>query len=225
MGYLNYNIIFDLDGTLVHSVPDMHNAINKTLTQYNLANISEQKLQTFVGEGMLSLSKKVVDYCGGSEDLYETVFKSYRQNYSEEPYKYSSLMPGVMNALNYFYNQKIPMGICTNKRQFVTEKLIKQMNLDKFFDVVTGAQDNIPLKPKPDMVQLTINKFNSIKGCFFMVGDTSNDINAAKSANIKSIAVNGGYTHIDIKSLGADYTLETMEEIIDLFKSFKMGPN
>ena len=62
MKYHNYNIIFDLDGTLVHSVPDMHNAINKTLTQYNLENISEQKLQTFVGEGMLSLSKKVVDY-------------------------------------------------------------------------------------------------------------------------------------------------------------------
>ena len=225
MGYLNYNIIFDLDGTLVHSVPDMHYAINKTLTQYKLANISEQKLQTFVGEGMLSLSKKVVDYCGGNEELYETVFKSYRQNYSIEPYKYSTLMPGVMNALNYFYDQKIPMGICTNKRQFVTEKLIKQMSLDKFFDVVIGAQDNIPLKPKPDMIQLTINQFNSIKGSFFMVGDTSNDIDAAKSANIKSIAVNGGYTHVDINSLGADYTLDTMEEIIDLFRSFKLGPN
>ena len=225
MGYLNYNIIFDLDGTLVHSVPDMHNAINKTLTQYNLENISEQKLQTFVGEGMLSLSKKVVDYCGGNQELYETVFNSYRQNYSEEPYKYSTLMPGVMNALNYFHDQKIPMGICTNKRQFVTEKLIKQMNLDKFFDVVIGARDNIPLKPKPDMIQITINQFNSINGSFFMVGDTSNDIDAAKAANIKSIAVNGGYTHVDINSLGADYTLETMEEIIDLFKSFKLGPN
>ena len=218
-------MIFDLDGTLVHSVPDMHNAINKTLTQYNLENISEQKLQTFVGEGMLSLSKKVVDYCGGNQELYETVFNSYRQNYSEEPYKYSTLMPGVMNALNYFHNQKIPMGICTNKRQLVTEKLIKQMNLDKFFDVVIGARDNIPLKPKPDMIQITINQFNSIKGSFFMVGDTSNDIDAAKAANIKSIAVNGGYTHVDINSLGADYTLETMEEIIDLFKSFKPGPN
>ncbi len=225
MGYLNYNIIFDLDGTLVHSVPDMHNAINKTLTQYNLANISEQKLQTFVGEGMLSLSKKVVDYCGGNEVLYETIFKSYRKNYSDEPYKYSTLMPGVMKALNYFYNQKIPMGICTNKRQFVTEKLIKEMSLDKFFDVVIGAQDNIPLKPKPDMIKLTINQFNSIKGSFFMVGDTSNDIDAAKSANIKSIAVNGGYTHVDINSLGADYTLDTMEGIIDLFRSFKLGPN
>ena len=174
---------------------------------------------------MLSLSKKVVDYCGGNQELYETVFNSYRQNYSEEPYKYSSLMPGVMNALNYFYNKKIPMGICTNKRQFVTEKLIKQMNLDKFFDVIIGAKDNIPLKPKPDMIQITINQFNSIKGYFFMVGDTSNDIDAAKAANIKSIAVNGGYTHVDINSLGADYTLETMEEIIDLFKSFKLGPN
>ena len=225
MGHLNYNIIFDLDGTLVHSVPDMHNAINKTLTQYNLENISEQKLQTFVGEGMLSLSKKVVDYCGVNEKLYETVFNSYRQNYSEEPFKYSTLMPGVMNALNYFYNQKIPMGICTNKRQFVTEKLIKQMGLDKFFDVIIGAQDNIPLKPKPDMIQLTINKFNSIRTSSFMVGDTSNDIDAAKAANIKCIAVKGGYTHVDINSLGADYTLETMEEIIDLFRSFKLGPN
>ena len=176
-------------------------------------------------EKEVSLSKKVVDYCGGNEKLYETVFNSYRQNYSEEPYKYSTLMPGVMNALNYFNNQKIPMGICTNKRQFVTEKLIKQMNLDKFFDVIIGAKDNIPLKPKPDMIQITINQFNSIKGSFFMVGDTSNDIDAAKAANIKSIAVNGGYTHVDINSLGADYTLETMEEIIDLFKSFKLGPN
>ena len=225
MGYLNYNIIFDLDGTLVHSIPDMHNAINKTLTQYNLENISEEKLQTFVGEGMLSLSKKVVDYCGGNEELYETIFNSYRQNYSEQPYKYSTLMPGVMNTLNYFYNKKIPMGICTNKRQFVTEKLIKQMSLDKFFKVIIGAQDNIPLKPNPDMILLTIDQFKSNDGTFFMVGDTSNDIDAAKSANIQSIAVNGGYTHVDIKSLGADYTLETMEDIIDLFNSSKLDPN
>jgi phosphoglycolate phosphatase len=225
MGRLNYNLIFDLDGTLVHSVPDMHNAINKTLTEYNLVNISKEKLQTFVGEGMLSLSKKVVDFCGGNEKLYEPIFNSYRQNYSEEPYKYSTLMPGVMNTLNYFYSKKVPMGICTNKRQFVTKKLIEQMSLDKFFDVIIGAQDNIPLKPKPDMILLTMDQFNSSKDPFFMVGDTSNDIDAAKSANIQSIAVNGGYTHVDINSLGADYTLETMEEIIDLFNSFKLDPN
>ena len=64
----SYAIIFDLDGTLVHSIPDMHIAINKTLNEYHLQNISEEKLQTFVGEGMLSLSKKVVDFCGGDKN-------------------------------------------------------------------------------------------------------------------------------------------------------------
>ncbi len=216
MAELNYNIIFDLDGTLVHSVPDMHDAINKTLTKYNLKNISEDKLQTFVGEGMLSLSKKVVDFCGGDESLYETVFNSYRQNYSEQPYKYSTLMPGVVDTLNFFYDKKIPMGICTNKRQFVTEELIEQMNLKKFFSVIVGARNNIPLKPKPDMLFLAISKFKSTKRSFYMVGDTSNDIDAAKAANIRSIAISGGYTHVNVNTLGADYTIENMKEIINL---------
>ena len=124
MKKINYNIIFDLDGTLIHSIPDMNHAINKTLIEYNLKTISEEKLKTFVGEGMLSLSKKVVDYCGGNESLYEVIFNSYRQNYSQVPYKYSTLMPGVLETLNFLYEKKILMGICTNKRQFVTEKLI-----------------------------------------------------------------------------------------------------
>ena len=213
---MNFNIIFDLDGTLVHSVPDMHYAINKTLTKYNLKNISEQKLQTFVGEGMLSLSKKVVDFCGGDESLYEIIFKSYRQNYSEQPYKFSTLMPGVMETLNFFYEKKILMGICTNKRQFVTEKLIEEMSLKKFFTSVVGARDNIPLKPKPNMLLLAMAGFKTTNKIFYMVGDTSNDIDAASAANIKSVIIAGGYTDKDIKKLGATYTLENMKELIKL---------
>ena len=214
---ITYSIIFDLDGTLVHSVPDMHYAINKTLKEYNLKIISEETLQTFVGEGMLSLAKKVVDFCGGDKNLYDIIFNSYRKNYSEQPYKYSSLMPGVMEALNFFYERNIAMGICTNKRQFVTEDLIEKMNLKKYFSVIIGARDNIPLKPLPDMVLLAMQGFKSIETSFFMVGDTSNDIDAAKAANIKSIAIRGGYTHIDIEKLNADIILDSMKDIIDLF--------
>ena len=216
---ITYSIIFDLDGTLVHSVPDMHYAINKTLKEYNLKIISEETLQTFVGEGMLSLAKKVVDFCGGDKNLYDIIFNSYRKNYSEQPYKYSSLMPGVMEALNFFYERNIAMGICTNKRQFVTEDLIEKMNLKKYFSVIIGARDNIPLKPLPDMVLLAMQGFKSTETSFFMVGDTSNDIDAAKAANIKSIAIRGGYTHIDIEKLDADFILDSMKDIIDLFKN------
>ena len=216
MKNINFNIIFDLDGTIVHSVPDMHHAINKTLTKYNLKKISEDKLQTFVGEGMLSLSKKVVDFCGGDKSLYEVIFKSYRENYSEQPYKYSTLMPGVMETLNSFYEQKILMGICTNKRQLVTEKLLNEMNLNKFFTTIVGARDNIPLKPKPNLLLLAMEGFKTKNKMFYMVGDTSNDIDAAKAANIKSIVVAGGYTDKDVNTLGATHTLKNMKDIIKL---------
>ena len=212
----NFNIIFDLDGTLVHSVPDMHHAINKTLTKYSLKNISEEKLQTFVGEGMLSLSKKVVDFCGGDKGLYEVIFNSYRQNYSEQPYKYSTLMPGVMETLNFFYERQILMGICTNKRQFVAEKLIKQMKLSKFFTTIVGARNNMPLKPNPSMLFLTMKGFKTKNNLFYMVGDTSNDIDAATAANIKSIVVAGGYTNKDIYKLEATHVLKNMRDIIKL---------
>tara|TARA_B100000900_G_C20344469_1_gene619614 strand:+ start:33 stop:695 length:663 start_codon:yes stop_codon:yes gene_type:complete len=217
MKKINFNIIFDLDGTLVHSVPDMHHAINKALAKYNLKNISEEKLQTFVGEGMLSLSKKVVDFCGGDESLYEIFFNTYRQYYSDQPYKYSTLMPGVMDTLNFFHKRKILMGICTNKRQFVTEKLIQEMKLNKFFTTIVGARDNIPLKPKPNMLFLAMEGFKTTNKTFYMVGDTSNDINAANAANIKSIVVAGGYTDTDVNKLGATHTLKNMKDIIKLF--------
>ena len=218
MKKINFNIIFDLDGTLVHSVPDMHHAINKTLTKYNLKNISEEKLQTFVGEGMLSLSKRVVDFCGGDKGLYEVIFNSYRENYSEQPYRYSTLMPGVMETLNFFYERKILMGICTNKRQLVTEKLINQMNLKKFFNVIVGARDSIPLKPQPDMLHLAMRQFNTTQTSFLMVGDTINDVASAKAAHIECVAIAGGYTDVDVKSLKADYALDNMRDIISLFK-------
>ena len=128
-------------------------------------------------------------------------------------------MPGVMEALNFFYERNIAMGICTNKRQFVTEDLIEKMNLKKYFSVIIGARDNIPLKPLPDMVLLAMLGFKPTETSFFMVGDTSNDIDAAKAANIKSIAIRGGYTHIDIEKLDADFTLDSMKDIIDLFKN------
>ena len=80
----------------------------KFLKEYNLKDISEEQLQTFVGEGMLSLAKKVVDFCGGDRELYQIVYQSYRKNYSDEPFKYSSLMPGAMSALNFFYWYKFP---------------------------------------------------------------------------------------------------------------------
>ena len=163
MSNLNKNnlaLIFDLDGTLIHSVPDMHHAISKTLKEFNLGVISEQQLQLFVGQGMLKLSERVVKFCGGHQSLVEPVYKSYRENYSEVPYKFSRYMKGVENTIKTLFDKNIPMSICTNKRQLVTEKLLTQMNIDHYFKTIVGAQDGIPLKPNREMIDLVISKLN-----------------------------------------------------------------
>ena len=208
-------LIFDLDGTLVHSVPDMHLAISKTLKEFELGSISEEQLQLFVGQGMLKLSERVVKFCGGEQSLVEPVYNSYRKKYSEVPYKYSRYMKGVENALNYLFEKKIPMSVCTNKRQLVTEKLLGQMNIDHYFKVIVGAQDGIKLKPNKEMVDLVISNLNLDDFSYFMVGDTANDIEAARSAGIKSIFVSGGYTDKSAKVLNPDYVLQDMGELSD----------
>ena len=208
-------LIFDLDGTLVHSVPDMHLAISKTLKEFELGSITEDQLQLFVGQGMLKLSERVVKFCGGEQSLVEPVYNSYRKKYSEVPYKYSRYMKGVENTLNYLFEKKIPMSVCTNKRQLVTEKLLGQMNIDHYFKVIVGAQDGIKLKPNKEMVDLVISNLNLDDFSYFMVGDTANDIEAARSAGIKSIFVSGGYTDKSAKVLNPDYVLKDMGELSD----------
>jgi phosphoglycolate phosphatase len=91
------------------------------------------------------------------------------------------------------------------------------MNLNKFFTIIVGARDNIPLKPKPNMLLLAMEGFKTTNKMFYMVGDTSNDIDAAKAANIKSIVVEGGYTNKDVKKFRATHTLKNMKDIIKLF--------
>ncbi len=216
----NVAIIFDLDGTIIHSIPDMHLAVSKTLAEFNLKKISQSKLQDFVGDGMLKLSERVLEFCGGNNLLTDNFYETYRKNYSEIPYKYSTLMPGALDIIQFLHKKKIPMSICTNKRQHVTEKLLQQMNLNKYFQVIIGANDNIPLKPKKDMVEIVISKLNLIDFSFFMVGDTRNDVEAANSAGINSVFVRGGYTNENPEGFKPKFILNQIDELKKILKTF-----
>ena len=209
----NKIIIFDLDGTLIHSIPDMRIAINKTLEHFKLRTISEEKLQEFVGEGMLKLSENVLKFLGADLDLIDDFFLMYRKEYSENPYNLTTLMPGVKDSLKYLLDKNVHINICTNKRQHVAEKILKLMNLSDNFDFIVGANENVPLKPHRQMIDLICNQYNSNENEFIMVGDTNVDILAAKNAGISSVIVDGGYTNKDCKSLGADIYLNNMSEL------------
>ena len=145
-------IIFDLDGTLIHSIPDMCIAMNKTLEHFKLKSITEEELQEFVGEGMLKLSENVLKFSGANLNLIDDFFLIYRKEYSENPYYLTTLMPGVKDILDYLLDKNISINICTNKRQYVAEKILKLMNLFDNFDFIVGAKENVPLKPLRQMI-------------------------------------------------------------------------
>ena len=209
----NKILIFDLDGTLIHSIPDMSIAMNKTLEYFKLGAISEEKLQEFVGEGMLKLSENVLRFSGADLNLIDDFFSMYRKEYSEKPFDLTTLMPGVKEILKYLLYKKVRINICTNKRQYVADKILKLMNLSDNFDFIVGAKENVPLKPHRQMIDFICNQYNRNENEFIMVGDTNVDILAAKNAGISSVIVDGGYTNKDCKSLGADFYLHNMSEL------------
>ena len=209
----NKIIIFDLDGTLIHSIPDMYIAMNKTLEHFKLKSISEEKLQEFVGEGMLKLTENVLKFSGANLNLIDDFFLRYRKEYSENPCNLTTLMPGVKDILKYLLDKNIHINICTNKRQYVAEKILKIMNLYDHFDFIIGAKDGVPLKPQRQMIDFICNQYDSDENEFIMVGDTKVDILAAKKAEISSVIVDGGYTNEDCKSLGADFYLNNISEL------------
>ena len=209
----NKIIIFDLDGTLIHSIPDMCIAMNKTLKHFKLKTITEEKLQEFVGEGMLKLSENVLKFFGADLNLINDFFLMYRKEYSENPCDLTTLMPGVKDILKYLLDKNISINICTNKRQFVAEKILRILNLNDNFDFIVGAKENVPLKPHRQMIDLICSQYYGKKNEFIMVGDTNVDILAAKNAKISSVIVEGGYTNKDCKFLGADFYLNNISEL------------
>ena len=209
----NKIIIFDLDGTLIHSIPDMCVAMNKTLEHFKLRNISEERLQEFVGEGMLKLSENVLKFLEADLNLIDDFFLMYRKEYFEKPYDLTTLMPGVKDIIKYLSYKKVRINICTNKRQKVADKILKLMNLSNNFDFIVGAKENVPLKPHRQMIDFICNQYDSDENEFIMVGDTKIDILAAKNTGIRSVIVDGGYTNEDCKSLGADFYLNNMSEL------------
>ncbi len=209
----NKIIIFDLDGTLIHSIPDMCVAMNKTLKHFKLKAISEEKLQEFVGEGMLKLSETVLKFSGANLNLIDEFFSMYRKEYSEKPYDLTTLMPGVKDILKYLLEKDVRINICTNKRQHVADKILKLMNLSDNFDFIVGARENVPLKPHRQMIDLICNQYDSNENEFIMVGDTNIDVLTAKNAEISSVIVDGGYTNKDCKFLGADFYLNNISEL------------
>ena len=195
-------IIFDLDGTLIHSAPDMHAAVNVTLKALGRDTLDLHTIISFIGNGFEKLVEQSLDATGRYDgsvrqtalDLY---LKSYNQNITTLTRPYT----GVVSALREFQRAGVPMGICTNKLTKPAKEICARLNLMQFFKVIAGAEDCQPRKPDPTPLLNCIKDLSSTPSKTLYVGDSTIDYFTALNAGVPFRLFSNGYLNAPLPDL------------------------
>jgi phosphoglycolate phosphatase len=208
-------LIFDLDGTLIDSAPDVRASVNRVLAGMERRDLTLEETKDMVGWGGRVLVEKALALTGnpGTEEEIDAAMKGFLATYAAHPVEHSTLFPGALEALERFRDAGVAMGLCTNKPEATTEPVLNAMDLGGFFAVVSCG-DVVPHK-KPDKrhVLRVVNKLGARVEATAMIGDSENDISAAIDAGIKSVAVSFGYAHVPPEELGADALIDHFDEL------------
>ena len=188
-------VVFDLDGTLIDSGPDLVDSLNFVLKKKNLNEIDKKVIGSLVGGGAEAMIRRGYDFL--KEKLEESIIpelvKIFIEYYELNCTNKTKLYPNIKEILIFLKEKKIKICICTNKKQFLADKIIKNMGLNKYFDLIIGSQDTNKLKPHPDMLQKCIDSLGVKSNETIFVGDSVNDIIPAKELGVFSFFVEYGY--------------------------------
>ncbi len=207
-------LIFDLDGTLVHTLPDVTASLNAVLGRRPL---DVDEVRTMVGHGAIPMIEMALEATGGrlNDRSLPDILEAYLDHYRTHPTVFSEVYPDVYDVLDRLAGQGIPMGICTNKPSATTGLVLDSFDLAKYFKVVVCG-DSVPHK-KPDgrHILLTLEQMKINPNGAVMIGDSESDIDAAIDAGISSIAVSFGYSIKSPETLGADTTIHGFSTLED----------
>jgi phosphoglycolate phosphatase len=211
-------VLFDLDGTLVDSAPDIAVAANAALIAVGHAARSEEEIRYFIGSG----AERLIHRClTGQRDedalpsLHEAAYAEFQRQYAAHVSARSRLFPGVLETLATLSAAGMPMGCITNKPERFTHPLLKDLGLSGYFRIVLGG-DSLPVK-KPDPAPL----LHAAEACgvspqeSVMVGDSLTDLAAARAAGMRIFCVSHGYpAGVDLRTHAPDAWVDDMRDFL-----------
>ena len=210
-------IAFDLDGTLINSVPDVRAAINRLLVSEGRSEISLEQTLSLVGQGARVMMEQAMTLSGAAppSDALDRMVETYIGFYQDHPADLTTIYPGVVEVLESLAARGVRMAICSNKPFVMTKLVLKTLSLDRFFDAVTGG-DNVPHR-KPDGRHVThaLDLMGGHHAHAVMVGDSETDVAAGQDAGLPVVAVTYGYTHVAVADLGADVLIDRFSDLPD----------
>jgi phosphoglycolate phosphatase len=211
-------LLFDLDGTLIDSAPDLANAIDLMLVEMGFSAVSESKVRPWVGNGARKLVERALTFSQKnpcSESSLDTALAIFFKHYQHVLTDNTRLYSGVKEALQFWHAQGIAMACVTNKPARFTAPLLAHFALDRFMPIAISG-DTLPVKkPQPQPLWRACELLGVSSHDVIMVGDSSNDVEAARNAGMLVICVSYGYNHGEpIQNSEPDWLVDSLEECL-----------
>jgi len=222
-----FTILFDLDGTLVDTAPDLMSAHNHVMKKFGYPTKSTEDIRNLVGKGagaMIGRSiwgqakkefSKVDD-----EKIKNEMVKEFVNFYGKNIINESTLINGVKDFLKWCKEQKISMAVCTNKQEYLSIDLLKKIGIYDFFEYVAGSDTFNYCKPDPRHLTSVVEILDGDVNKTIMIGDSETDANAAKAAGIPVILLENGYTEKNTTEIYHNYLIKDfigIEKIISKY--------
>lgn len=209
-------LLFDLDGTLVHSVPDLRAALNKILAEDGRRQLDDDAVARMVGNGVRKLVERGYDATGGAPAdaaAVDALVDRFMAIYGAAPAELTRPYDGVHETLESFRAAGHPMGVCTNKPVDASNALLQAVGLAGYFDVVIGGGSTVELKPHPAPVLAALKALDRTAADALFIGDSPNDSEAARAAGLDVICVTFGYRRCSVEELGADALVDHFADL------------
>lgn len=195
-------LLFDLDGTLVDSLPDVQLSMNEALAARGRRELERAEVYDMIGKGGSWLCECAIEVTGGgSHDDAQSLLTDFLKIYGARPAAVSTLFPNAIETLQDLKDAGHPMAICTNKPRATTEPVLAHFGLDAFFSLVLCADDVQHRKPDGRHLLEALTTLRAQNDTAIMIGDSENDILAAQDAALASVFVTFGYCHAPQETL------------------------
>jgi phosphoglycolate phosphatase len=210
-------VIFDLDGTLIDTAPDLIHTLNNILATENIPAVPFDTARPMIGAGVRPLLERALAERGKvlSEGAMDAMFARYLRHYQDHIADHSRPYPGLESALDRLDAHGFRLAVCTNKYEALSLRLLDALGLTSRFAAVCGQDTFAMKKPDPDALRLTIARAGGDVGRALMVGDSETDVNVARAAGIPVIGVDFGYTRIPMSELSPDRLIGHFDALPD----------
>ena len=208
-------LVFDLDGTLVDTAPDLLASLNAVLEGRSLGPIPMEGLNQLVGQGARVMLQRGFDMAGEHLDPaeMEILFNAFIEHYSQNIAVASRPFPGVEAALDRFAEAGWKLAVCTNKLEGLARRLLEELDMTARFSTIVGGDTFARSKPDAMPILGAIDRSGGSPARALMVGDSVTDIDAARAARIPVVAVDFGYTPVPVSELGPDRIISSFDAL------------